>query len=92
MLILYGSYSSVYLIHKKGNLSPDCYSLKVNYFASGQMGKRSFSFYAPRIWNPLPLSVRNITLIDGFKTSLKSYLITQFDDYKQNVNRIITLI
>ena len=80
------------LIQKKGISYPDCFILKITHFPSSQLGKRSFSYYAPRIWNPLPLSVRSVILIDSFKSSLKSYLITQFHVYKQNVNAIITLI
>ena len=80
------------LIQKKGYSSPDCFSLKITCFVTSQLGKRSFSFYAPHIWNALPFSVRSITSIDTFKTSLKSFFMTEFENYKQSVNSVITLI
>ena len=35
---------------------------------------RSFSSSAPRIWNSLPISVRNSSSLNGFKNSLKEVL------------------
>ena len=80
------------LIQKKGYSSPDCFSLKITCFVTSQLGKRSFSFYAPRIWNALPFSIRSITSIDTFKTSLKSFFMTEFENYKQSVNSVVTII
>ena len=77
---------------RKSTFHPDCYSLMITTFARSEIGKRSFTFYAPRLWNPLPMNIRSITSIDTFKSSLKSYLLIKFHEYKQLVNSIITLI
>ena len=36
-------------------------------------GQRSFSYSAPRIWNGLPLAVRQSPSLDSFKRNLKTY-------------------
>ena len=45
---------------------------------SGKMkksfGDRSFSVAAPTLWNALPVSLRMMTCISTFKSSLKTYL------------------
>ena len=38
------------------------------------MGDRSFSVYAPRLWNGLPLSLRKANSLVSFKGQLKTYL------------------
>jgi len=40
-------------------------------------GGRAFSVYAPRIWNKLPLSLRNCDKLDTFKSKLKTHLFTK---------------
>ena len=37
-------------------------------------GDRAFSSIAPKLWNKLPLDLKNITELDKFKTELKTYL------------------
>ena len=37
---------------------------------------RAFSTYAPRLWNNLPNSVKNVETISQFKKGLKTYLFT----------------
>lgn len=41
------------------------------------MGARTFSHAAPRLWNSLPLDIRNIDSLHTFKSRLKTYLFTQ---------------
>ncbi len=41
------------------------------------MGARSFSYAAPRLWNSLPLDIRNSNCLLTFKTRLKTYLFRQ---------------
>lgn len=79
-------------ITRRESYPPHCFSLKITSYAKTFLGRRSFSFYAPRIWNPLPLYIRNVPSLDNFKTLLKSFLMTNFHDYKQQVNSVITLI
>ena len=40
-------------------------------------GDRAFAVAGPRVWNSLPLAVRNSVNVDTFKTNLKSFLFTQ---------------
>ena len=41
------------------------------------LGDRAFSASAPKLWNSLPLYLRNITNINIFKKNLKTYLFNQ---------------
>ena len=36
-------------------------------------GERAFSVAAPKLWNKLPFSIRNIDNIKNFKEELKTY-------------------
>ena len=38
------------------------------------LGERSFAFYAPKLWNSLPVDVRMANSLNNFKTLLKTYL------------------
>jgi len=40
---------------------------------NSSFGQRSFSYSAPRIWNDLPLAVRQSPSLDSFKRNLKTY-------------------
>ena len=44
---------------------------------------RSFSHYAPRIWNKIPFNIRCLTSKDSFKSELKTFLFDKFlsDNY-----------
>ena len=37
-------------------------------------GERAFSHVGPKIWNSLPMSLRNASSLNEFKSNLKSYL------------------
>ena len=41
-------------------------------------GDRAFSAVAPRLWNELPLEIRNAQTVTIFKTDLKTHLFQQF--------------
>lgn len=38
------------------------------------MSEKAFSVVAPRLWNALPFTVRNIPTLDHFKLLLKTHL------------------
>ena len=38
------------------------------------LGARSFSAAAPKLWNGLPMELRQATSLDSFKSRLKTYL------------------
>ena len=42
------------------------------------MGDRSFSCYAPKMWNTLPASLKDSPSVDVFKSHLKTYLFNLF--------------
>ena len=44
-------------------------------------GERSFSFYAPFIWNSLPFELRNCDNINIFKKQLKTYFFKKAYDF-----------
>ena len=37
-------------------------------------GERAFSHVGPKIWNSLPMSLRNASSLNEFKSNLKLYL------------------
>ena len=51
------------------------------------IGRRAFVFYAPRMWNALPMEIRSSITKDVFKTKLKTYLWSSFDELMRNFNR-----
>ena len=59
--------------------------LQCTFFNRTKYGKRAFSYYAPRYWNNLPVNLRRISNVDSFKKALKSFLILNFQDFKQNL-------
>ena len=52
-------------------------SLKHQNYNMKTYGHRSFSVCAPELWNSLPLSLRNLTNLASFKSSLKTFLFKQ---------------
>ena len=44
-------------------------------------GDRAFSSYAPKLWNALPLELRNICTLETFKSHVKHHLFTSFQVY-----------
>ena len=48
-------------------------SLECTYYNT-KHGRRAFRFTAPRLWNKLPLKMRNEESINTFKKNLKTYL------------------
>ena len=48
--------------------------LRIDKFNNKNVGGRAFSIYAPRIWNPLPIKLRESQSVDVFKNKLKTYL------------------
>ena len=47
--------------------------------------ERSFSFVAPRLYNRLPLSVRQLDSVESFKTQLKTFLFRRCYDLERGV-------
>lgn len=49
------------------------------------LGKRAFTYLAPRYWNALPRDLRTIASLEAFKSNLKTYL---FDNVRDLLHRI----
>jgi len=49
-------------------------------------GRRAFCYYAPRLWNVLPVFIRHAPSINIFKKDLKTYLWQSFDVLMRNFN------
>ena len=60
-------------------------TLQKNFFNQTQYGKRAFVHYVPRLWNNIPVDLRQKSDITSFKTALKSYLLLNFTDYKNRI-------
>ena len=43
-------------------------------FTSNKYGDRAFSVVGPKLWNQLPLNIRNINTLECFKSNLKTHL------------------
>ena len=56
------------------------------------LGHKAFQFYAPRLWNNLPRHITYILDITCFKTTLKTYLFSNFLYYKNCVNRYYRIL
>ena len=41
---------------------------------NGKIKSRSFYMAAPKLWNDLPLFIRNISSVNAFKKALKTHL------------------
>ena len=57
------------------------------YYPNLNIGRRAFSFYALRLWNILPMSLRSATTIDDYKKRLKTYLWQSYDEMMYDYNR-----
>ena len=60
--------------------------LKQTYFNNTKFGKRAFVYYAPKYWNSLPLNIRLVSDINCFKTSLKSYLLLHYNEFRNRIS------
>ena len=56
------------------------------FYPSSCLGKKAFSYSAPRCWNALPRSLRILPCLETFKAHLKHHLFTNFSSYLHAVN------
>ena len=56
------------------------------FYPTSVLGRRAFSYFAPRCWNALPRSLRVIPCLETFKAHLKHHLFTNFSAYLHAVN------
>ena len=50
-------------------------------YMNSSLGKRSFSYIGPKMWNILPTDLRLNDDIDSFKKLLKTYLFSNYDNF-----------
>ena len=50
------------------------------------LGRRAFSYNAPRCWNALPRQIRVCPALEPFKAQLKTYFFASFSSYLHSVN------
>jgi hypothetical protein len=72
--------NNMIVIRNENNLT-----LQNVYYNNSKYGKRAFIYYASRYWNSLPQNIRCSINVLSFKTSLKSYFVTNFTDFKQRI-------
>lgn len=68
---------SLYTPSRSLRSSADTRLLRQGRFKRKSHGFRSFSIYAPQLWNSLPFQIRHSSSITSFKSSLKTYLFQQ---------------
>jgi len=54
------------------------------------IGRRAFSYLAPRLWNGLPKDFRILADLESFKSYIKTYLYENFQTYCHAVNPYTT--
>ena len=57
-----------------------------HFYPTSAIGKKAFSYSAPRCWNALPRSLRVIPCLETFKAHLKHHLFTNFPAYLHAVD------
>ena len=60
-------------------------------FRDTKYGRRAFSYIAPRLWNKLPIEMRNARSFETFKSKIKTFLFTNFPTYMINVRGYNTM-
>jgi hypothetical protein len=65
---------SIYTPSRTLRSSADSRLFKIPRYNKKTQGQRSFSHYAPSLWNNLPYSVRHSSTLEQFKRSLKTHL------------------
>ena len=53
------------------------------FYPTSSFGDRAFCYYAPQLWNALPAFMRQVELLSGFKSKLKTYLFSNYDQLMQ---------
>jgi hypothetical protein len=61
-------------------------------FNKTSLGRRAFSYTAPRLWNSLPSSIRSSPSLPVFKSKLKTFLFTSFPTLKAEYCRYSLIV
>ena len=72
-----GKIRSTAITHCISRSSSDC--LRLDYpITRNKAGDRTFTVYASKLWNNLPMTVRNCTSVNAFKKALKTHLFPNY--------------
>jgi len=66
----------VYVPGRQLRSSGDTTALAVPKMRLKTIGEKSFAYFAPKVWNSLPQSIRESSSIESFKRQLKTYLFS----------------
>ena len=61
-------------------------TIQTVFFNCSKFGKRALMYYMPRYWNNIPIDIRSKNDVVSFKAALKSYLLLNFAEFKNNMN------
>ena len=56
-----------------------------------KFGTRAFSYYAPRMWNCLPSSIKESSSLSCFKNKLKTYIFSSTPEFVGKINQYANL-
>ena len=69
---------SIYTPSRSLRSSLDQFTLTVPRVRTKSFGERAFSFAAPKLWNSLPIDIRQQQFTQAFKQALKTHLFKQY--------------
>ena len=55
-----------------------------------RFGERAFSVAAPRLWNSLPVDIRNAATLHTFKKKLKTFMF--YTHFRIDINCILSMV
>ena len=80
------SIQSIHSIGTRQSKKGDLYALRCN---TTQYGLRSIHYSGVRIWNSLPVAIRNSQSLPNFKEKMKAYIFSFYKFYNFRMNRIV---
>ena len=75
--------TNLQLTYKRYNCRPEDFLMLETKMVKTKYGKRTFQYAGPRLWNALPLHVRTMESVEGFKREVKTILFTDTDGFKR---------
>ena len=74
--------TNLQLTYKRYNCRPEDYLMLETKMVKTKYGKRTFQYAGPRLWNALPLRVRTMESVDGFKREVKTIFYDEGNNEK----------
>ena len=73
-------FKQISYVHSYYTRQPNNENLFVNQVQTSQYGLRSFCFSGVKLWNSLPLDVKQITPFSRFRQNIKNFMIDRFNN------------